>query len=57
MLRPVKKTLATVAANSHAFARHASAGARRADAGSLDEVAEGGCESVESGGKAGIDDS
>src|SRR5580700_5267828 len=60
------RTLPTVAAKSHAFVRHASGAlparggggpVSSAAASSLEGVAEGGGESVESGGKAGIDDS
>jgi len=60
----VTKTLATVAAKRSAFVRHASgangrveSGAEGLSLGRVERVAEGGGESVESGGEAGIDGS
>jgi hypothetical protein len=60
----VTKTLATVAVNRSAFARHAKGASVRAESGAegrllerVEGVAEGGGESAESGGKAGIDGS
>src|SRR5258708_8530057 len=61
MLAPVTNTLATVAAKSHAFVRHASVRggtrSRGSAAESLEGVTEGGGEALESWGEAGIDGS
>src|SRR5258708_31980960 len=58
MLAPVTNTLATVAAKSHAFVRHASVRggtrSRGSAAESLEGVTEGGGEALESWGEAGL---